>query len=330
MFATAPDLLRLLAVPVFGWAAYRDLRTRRVPNRTWYPLVAVGLACLAWDAWSVAGAVAVRQRLFAVHLAVSLGIVVPMAYGFWRFGGFGGADAKAFMVLALLFPEYPAYYLATAALPLVRTTLGVFSLTVVTNAVLVGAAYPLALGARNALAGHRRVRALVGRPVRWDDLERTHGRLLEDRDGFTRAGLDLDALRMYLRWRDTTLAALREDPGLADPATVPEETGDPTDGALADGGVDAAPPAATPAARDAAADAGDGDRWGAAAFCDAVDGAYGTTPAQLRAGLDVVTDRDAVWVSPGIPFVVPLFAGLLVALVYGDLLFAALRAVALA
>ena len=43
--------------------------------------------------------------------------------------------------------------------------------------------------------------------------------------------------------------------------------------------------------------------------------------------LDADGEREAVWVSPGIPFVVPTFVGLLVAFVYGDLLFALLRAV---
>ena len=40
----------------------------------------------------------------------------------------------------------------------------------------------------------------------------------------------------------------------------------------------------------------------------------------LRAGLAVVTDRESVWISPGIPFVVPMFLGLVAALTYGDLL----------
>ena len=40
---SAADILRLVAVPAFAWAAYRDVRTRRIPNRLWPPLVAVVL-----------------------------------------------------------------------------------------------------------------------------------------------------------------------------------------------------------------------------------------------------------------------------------------------
>lgn len=36
-------------------------------------------------------------------------------------------------------------------------------------------------------------------------------------------------------------------------------------------------------------------------------------------------DRETVWLTPGIPFLVPMFVGLLVALTYGDVLFALLR-----
>jgi len=314
--ASVPDLLRLLAVPVFGWAAIRDLRPRRVPNRAWLPLLALGAVLLVVEgATLIAGpALPYRERLFAIRAGVSVGIVVPLAYLLWAARAFGGADAKAFMAVALLFPTYPTYHLGDVTLPLVETTLGVFSLTVLTNTVLLGLAYPLALAARNAASGRVGLVAFVGVPVAWDDLDRTHGRLLEagDGGGFTRGGLDLDALRMYLRWRDADLAALRSNPDLRDPATLPDEPSEPTDGAVA-------------------TDGGRADPWGAAAFLDAIDGdAYGTDPEDLRAALDLLVERDRVWVSPGIPFVVLIFLGLCLALTYGDALATALRAVGLA
>jgi len=325
VIASGPDLLRLLVVPALGWAAYSDLRTRRVSNDLWLPLAALGVLALAWDAWLAWGTFAVRP--LAVRAAVSVALVVPIAYGFWLIGGFGGADAKAFMVLALVFPTYPTFYLPGVALPVHATTLGVFSLTVLTNTVLVGAGYPAALGVRNLLSGRLSKLAFVGLPVPVEDLPATHGRLLEDGDGYTRGGLDLDALRMYLRWRDLTLADLRDDPALRDPETLPDDPNPPTDGAVtADGAV------ATDGGAVVAEPATDyDDPWGAAAFLDAIDGsAYGTTPESLRAGLDLVAERDEVWVSPGIPFIVPTFVGLVVALTYGDLLVVGLAAVGLA
>jgi len=270
------------------------------------------------------------DRLFLIRVGVSLLILVPLAYGLWWVGGFGGADAKALMTLAVLFPTYPVFYLATDAYPLVATTLGVFSLTILTNAVLVGLAYPLYLGVRNALRGDRSLVMFVGRRTDVAALAHEHGRLFEDGEGFTRHGLDVDALRMYLRWRGTTLPALRAAPERhRDPESV-DGTSDPTDGAV-DAGDDGRAADPTPADLDADFDADFDDPWAAERFLDDIEGtAYGTTPEKLREGLRVVTTRETVWLSPGVPFIVPVFLGLVVALTYGDLLFGLLRALGVA
>jgi preflagellin peptidase FlaK len=324
--ASLPDLLRLVAVPVLGWAAYRDVQTRRVPNRTWLPLGVLGLVLLAVELVGVLPPTTVTDRLVLLRTAISLGLVAPLAYLFWRLGGFGGADAKALIVLAVLFPTFPTYVLPDVALPVVVPTLGVFSMTILTNTVVLGLAYPLAVALRNVLRRDFAPVMLLGHRTRVAALPEAHGRLMETVDGYTRSGLDLDALRMYLRWRGTTLAALRADPeGHRDPTSV-GATYDPTDGAV-DAASDA--PARTADDSESASPAGGAratvesdDPWAAERFLDDIEGtAYGTDPETLREGLAVVTERDSVWVSPGIPFVVPMFLGLVAALTYGDLLF---------
>ncbi|MFB6134044.1 MAG: prepilin peptidase [Halanaeroarchaeum sp.] len=306
--STIPDLLRLVAVPVLGWAAYRDVRTRRVPNELWGPLALLGVLLLVWDGLRLQGNP--LGSVWGLRVALSVGLIVPLSYGFWYLGGFGGADAKAFMVLALLLPTYPTYRLDELVVPVVTTELGVFSLTVLTNTVLIALAYPLALALRNAIAGEWSWAMALGRPVSVDRVPSLHGSLLESPDGLTRDGLDLDALRMYLRWRDVTLRSIRADPTLRDPGTLPEEPNDPTDGAVVPDG--------------------SGDPWGAEAFLEDIDHhAYGTTPQTLRDGLDVLVDRDRVWITPGIPFIVPTFFGLLVALTVGDVLFVLLETIGL-
>ncbi|TKX75753.1 A24 family peptidase [Halorubrum sp. GN11_10-6_MGM] len=342
MFATLPDLLRLLVVPVFAWAAIRDVRTRRLPNRIWPPLYLFGALLLVWEAVSLWPFAGFDGRIFLVRGAISLLFVAPLGYAFWYLGAFGGADAKAMIALAVIFPTFPAYELLGVTLPLVDTQLGVFSLTILTNTVLIGLAYPIGLAGLNLVRGEASPTMFFARPVETDSLSDRHGRLFEDADGPTRNGVDLDALRMYLRWRGLTLADLRGDPdALRDPDSV-GETFDPTDGGThvgprTDGGraVDREPEDA-----DDAVDAGgtgdgtgDADRdpddpWAAARFLDDIDhGAYGTDAATLRDGLDVVAREDRVLVSPGMPFVVPMAAGLVVSLTYGDALFAALGAV---
>ncbi|MFC4540710.1 A24 family peptidase C-terminal domain-containing protein [Halosolutus amylolyticus] len=329
--ATVPDLLRLVALPVFAWAAIRDVRTRRVSSTVWIPLAAIGTVTLVWDGWTArqAGGLAWTHD-FLVPAAISLGLVVPIAYLFWWLGGFGGADAKALLVLALLFPTFPQYTVGTWTLPVSGTPIEAFSFTILSNAVLVGLALPIVLAARNAVAGRIAPVMFVGWPVSWEAVAERHGTLLSTPEGLSRNGLDLDALRMYLRWRGLTLADLRDAPGrYRDPASLPDEPNPPTDGAVAagpdvrsDGGTAEAGPEtgaidASGVDRTPAAD----DPWGAAAFLDDIEGtAYGTTPDELREGLEVLTANETVWISPGAPFLVPVFAGLVIGLLYGDLL----------
>jgi len=352
-----PDLLRLAVVPVFGWAAWRDVKTRRVPNRTWLPLLAVGLLALAieaWQVWTGNTPAYVDPQVYLLRVTISLGFVVPLAYGFWWIGGFGGADAKALITLAVVFPTFPTYYLPTEALPVVVPTLGVFAMTVLSNTVVVGIFYPVALTLRNAVAGHVAKAMVIGRPVTWDGVPTEYGRLLETPEGFTRRGLDLDALRMYLTWRGATLTDLRTDPArFRDPAALPEDRDPPGDGSIpaTDGGADAGTGAtggagnttgddsvsgvetagAEPRSGVETTDDGSGggdydDPWAADQFLEEIEGsAYGTSPDQLRDGLAVLAAEDEMWITPGIPFLVPMFLGLVVGLTYGDVLFAAVE-----
>jgi len=318
--ATVPDLLRLVAVPVFAWAAVRDVRTRRISSSLWVPLAALGAILLVWDGWLARRSGEFAWAEFLLPAAVSLGFVVPLAYLFWWFGGFGGADAKALMTLAVLFPIAPAYAVGGVVFPLTVTPIGAFSFTILTNAVLVGLAIPVVLAARNAAAGRIAPVMFVGWPVDVEAIPDRHGRLLGER-----GGLDLDALRMYLRWRGLAFDRLRAEPDrYRDPATLPADPNPPTDGA-----VDVAAELESGGdGRDDAIERRDGledDPWGAETFLAEIDrSAYGTTAEELREGLEVLVAEDRVWISPGTPFLVPVFFGLLVALVYGDLLLSVL------
>lgn len=336
MFASLPDLLRFVAVPIFAWAAYRDVRTRRVPNWVWVPPIVVGVVTLVLDGRSVLAVPIQYTQSFFLQVAVSLGLVAPLGYGVWRLGGFGGADAKAIMTLALLFPTYPVLYFSRTVLPLEQSTLGVFSLTILTNTVLIAMIIPLVLAGWNAINGRMTPAMFVGRPIPVETVPSVYGRLLQ-RDGtveITAGGLDIDALRMYLRWRGATLDSMRLRPAVhRDPASIPRSPNDPGDGSLAHklSDSDSAPERIASRVIDPRPDRAEidarscefDDPWGASGFISDIDSdAYGTTPEQLRAGLELLcsNETESVWVTPGIPFLVVVFLGLLTALTYGDLL----------
>ena len=394
--ATTPDLLRLLTIPFFAYVAWRDIETRRVPNKTWIPLAALAIVLLIWELTlaMTGGMRPGAARQYYIQTAVSIGFLIPLSYLFWRIGGFGGADAKAFFIIAVLFPTFPTYEVwrfglggvltplpgvsSSATLPAVKTTLGVFSVTILSNTVILGALYPFGLALRNAVTGQFSAGMFVGRPVRWDQTTEEYGTLLSfpDRrfwDDLSLSGIaeysnwrgvDLDALRMYLQWRGLSLEDLRENPErYRDPASLSAEQNAPGDGAITDdppgdavdddtthntvsdpGRAESVDPAenetAQPWSPEAFLDEALGDErpeqpvqdpWAAEAFLDDLDGsAYGTTPETLRNSLDTLTTEDTVWISPGIPFLVPLFVGVVSALTYGDVLFAVLESLGLA
>ncbi len=363
-FATVPDLLRLLVLPVFGYLAWRDIKTRRIPHRTWYPLVVLAVGLLVWESYVMftGDVTALEQRLFVTQVLLSVFFLIPLAYGFWLLGGFGGADTKAFMVLAILLPTYPEYHLwvfgiegSYATLPLVVTDVGVFSLTVLANTVLVGALYPVALAAKNGVTGYVSPGMFVATPINAENATLRYGVLLEFSEGrlrdvrsisglaaqFSWRRLDLDALRMYLQWRGLALDDIREHPErYRDPTSLPDEPNPPgtgsipkSDVAVGDAAVETDGGDPSPSKDENVSEGGrpDGasgyeDAWGAEAFLDDIESdAYGTTPEMLRDGLDRLVADDVVWISPGIPFIVPMFFGLLLAFTYGDVLFAVLE-----
>jgi preflagellin peptidase FlaK len=355
-FATIPDLLRLVVLPFFGYLAWRDIKTRRVPHRTWYPLVVLAVVLLVWETYvTLTGDVReLEQRLFLIQVGISVLFVIPLSYGFWLMGGFGAADAKAFMVIAVLLPTYPEYHLWAVGvdgtfrtLPLVglNTGVGVFSLTVLSNTVLVGALYPVALAGKNAVLGYLSPGMFVATPISPDDATGRYGTMLEFSDRrlrdvrslselqayFSWRSLDLDALRMYLQWRGLALEDLQANgEQYRNPESLPDEPNPPGDGSIpdtdlgsvaTDGGETLDEPTSSTDADDAELDESS-DPWGAEAFLEDIDhSAYGTTPDMLRAGLDRLAEDDVVWISPGIPFIVPMFFGLVLAFTYGDVLF---------
>lgn len=82
------------AVMLLGAAIY-DVRERRVPNRYWFPYVAFAAVFLALDM--------AEGHWFDLLGAI---VVALLAYLFWHFGLWGGADAKGVMILAFLVREH--------------------------------------------------------------------------------------------------------------------------------------------------------------------------------------------------------------------------------
>ena len=117
------------------YGSYRDMRTREVSNKLWIVFGALGVVMNILD-FGFLG----RRTSDLIQVGISVGLTWPIALVFFYVGLYGGADAKALMILALLTPT------ATQG-----TYLHPFTpLTVLTNGVFCSLVVPLAFFLYNA------------------------------------------------------------------------------------------------------------------------------------------------------------------------------------
>jgi archaeal preflagellin peptidase FlaK len=141
----------LLGVAMLAGAIPSDLRTRRVANTWWLPFLAAAVILVAGDLLD--GSLRPTDLAFAYVPAVLLSLLL---YGFWRLRLFGGADAKALMVLAFLCP-WASPGPEAALVP---------ALDALANGALLVLVLPLANLLLNLAQGHLRFpAAILGRQV---------------------------------------------------------------------------------------------------------------------------------------------------------------------
>lgn len=305
------DLLRLIVVPVLAWSAYEDVRTRRFPHEwVWYPVLAIGIGLLLWPGSNASLFTADRATLAA--MAASICLVVPLAYGWWAYGSLGRGDVIVLVVIAVVVPIVPTFTVGSLSFPLRGPDPGAGAFVVLVNAVVVLVPYSLWLAVRNYRDGVGSVEMFRSRRIDRERLEGSHGILCVERGGSVERVLDLDVLRMYLRWRGLSLAELLDDPDrFRDPGTLPARPNDPTDGTVGlalqrqqQGGFEPVDP---------------DDAWGAQHFLDAVEDVVLALEADdLRSGLGELVARERPVVTPYLPMLVPLLAGVVLMLLVGQ------------
>lgn len=136
------DVARLfLGSGFLGYAAVRDLRTRRVPNGVWIAFGTCAFLLFLAD-------LLVIRRYGWIDALIAVG-VIALAYGLWYLHLLaGGADAKALMVLAVLLPTPVGWEWAGVALPAWPSPVP-GSLVVLANGLVLFAAAPVGLAAYN-------------------------------------------------------------------------------------------------------------------------------------------------------------------------------------
>lgn len=141
----------LLGFAMLTGAIPPDLRTRRVPNAWWLPFAVMAAVLTLGDI------IDTGRAWLPLALAYGIAIVLcGLMYALWRLRLFGGADAKALMVLAFLAP-WPSTEAPVAIAP---------ALDALANGSMLVIAVPLLTLAGNVLRGRFAFPAmLLGRPV---------------------------------------------------------------------------------------------------------------------------------------------------------------------
>ncbi len=151
IFAAARVTISLVFLVFASWS---DFKTREVSNRVWaiYAPVALVLSLVELVLYDFS-----RVWLFGLSVGITVGFALLLFYS----GGFGGADSKALMCIALALPFFPAM-LVTPILPGGLSPLSqiLFPITILSNAVLVAACSALYLLMSNLASRARSGKAL--------------------------------------------------------------------------------------------------------------------------------------------------------------------------
>lgn len=102
MTASLPFLIRATTLLVFAYVAISDVRSRTAPNRAWTALAIVGALALALELVNTTDRLATVAAVAGVVLIISSIAIVGYQQGL-----IGGADAKASMVIPIVFPHLP-------------------------------------------------------------------------------------------------------------------------------------------------------------------------------------------------------------------------------
>jgi len=152
----------LITLFVLVKASWHDLKTREIPDNLWLIMIftAIPLDVIQY----------LLEPYDLVFAVIQFVVIFVLANVMFYLLGFGGADCKALICLALMFPTYPKLFEFT-------TPGFIFALSVLTNSVIVAPALPLILAIRNAIKGDIGKLMFIGYRVDIDNIPKFHNLL---------------------------------------------------------------------------------------------------------------------------------------------------------
>lgn len=124
------------------YACFLDIKDRIVPNRVWKAMLVATSPMVSYEIYL--SLEDVTSLLFA---AIGVSFMIIFSYLLYAINAYGGADAKAIMSIALIFPFYPR----VADFPVLNQGFGIFAFSVLANSVVFAPFIMLSLLFRNLL-----------------------------------------------------------------------------------------------------------------------------------------------------------------------------------
>lgn len=248
-----------LALIFFVYASWSDIRTREVSNTVWLILAPIAFTLTFTEIY-------LYERSQLPLFGICFGLTALFAIVVFYAGGWGGADAKALMCLALALPFYPtslATPLSGEISPISKT---LFPLSVFSNSVLIAALMTIVMLGYNLVW-----RVRTGRKL----FEKYENGSMARKALILVTGYKVPVQKLKEKWHVYPLEDVKEDAESnlkRKLVTIPKDEG-----------------------RDAI---------------------VGRLDSAVKNGKIL----DTIWATPGLPFLIFITAGLILALFVGDIL----------
>ncbi|MEM3458644.1 MAG: A24 family peptidase C-terminal domain-containing protein [Candidatus Bathyarchaeia archaeon] len=251
-----------LALAFLAYASFSDYKTREVSNSVWILFAPPAFALTFME-------LILFEQSQLPFYGLSFGLTSAFAIILFYSGGFGGADAKALMCLALALPFYPEKLFAPLSGQNSPISQMLFPISVFSNAVLFAAAAAVYILLRNVFWRWRTGKELFGKGYESESLGR---KILVLITGYK---VSIDKLKQ--KWHLYPLEDVEEETFKQKLVIIPK------------------------------------------------DEERNAIVERLAKAVDAGKIENGVWATPGLPMLIFITAGLIVALFFGDIIWVCIR-----
>ena len=134
----------VVSICVLIYASWKDYQSREVSNMVWIVWAPIALVLTLPQ-------ILLYNQVNLLFFGISVGVTFGLALLLFYAGGFGGADSKALMCIALALPFAPLLLVQPLIMPASPTSQMIFPITIFGNAVLFAAASCIYMLLRNLI-----------------------------------------------------------------------------------------------------------------------------------------------------------------------------------